>query len=91
MKKTVTRAVAEAALDGYDGWEKIEEQIIDHDRWTVTYTAVSKDKDDNHWQYCYSVGATEQQDQAPFEYDDDIEFTLVEKRLVTTEAWVPVI
>jgi hypothetical protein len=41
------------------------------------------------WETGYSVGATEQQDERPWEHDDTIECTLVEHKSVTRVQWVP--
>ena len=50
--------------------ETIQETIIDHSRWSVLYERVFEYEGKF---YCthYSVGATEQQDESPYEYEPD--------------------
>ena len=53
-----------------DNVEKIEETILDHSRWSVTYEMVFK-YNDKFYKTTYSRGATEYQDESPFEHEDD--------------------
>ena len=50
--------------------EIIEEKIIDTDRWTTRHSVVFR-LDDKYYQTYYNQGATEQQDERPYEYDED--------------------
>ncbi len=58
----------------------IKETITDTGRWTITYEAVIQDlTDGKFYKIWYSRGATEMQDESPFEYDgDEIECVEVE-------------
>lgn len=51
-----------------DEAELIAEEITDTSRWSVHYRAVFKYQD-KFYSATYSIGATEMQDERPFEYD----------------------
>lgn len=51
-------------------YEVIEESIIDHSRWSVMYEVIFK-HEDKFYVTSYSVGATEHQDETPYEYEPD--------------------
>ena len=48
----------------------IVDEIIDHTRWSVVHWQVFK-HEDKYYSTSYSVGATESQDESPYEYDKD--------------------
>lgn len=58
----------------HDGFKVIERNLIDHSRWSVSYSLVIEKY--GHFYSCgFSRGATECQDESPFEYENDpIEF-----------------
>lgn len=62
--------------------EGVSDVIVDHSRWSVVHEAVFE-HEGKFYSTSYSVGATEQQDEAPYEYDKDEiecpEVKLVEK------------
>ena len=64
----------EVVFDYPTGTYIVEDTIIGHRRWSVDHRIVFKD-DKRHpgkfFTTTYSVGATEGQDESPFEYDDD--------------------
>lgn len=60
-----------------EGTEIIENEIIDTSRWSNHYRLIFK-KDDKYYQTSYSVGATESQDERPWEYEDKVECIEVE-------------
>lgn len=66
--------------------ETIEEHIINHTRWSVVYERVFK-HEGKFYRTVYSVGATEYQDQEPYEYDEDMveceEVVIVPKLVMT--------
>jgi len=70
-------------------WSALEDEIIDTSRWSVHHSIVFEDGG-KFYQTSYSVGATEQQCEAPWEYEDDIDVVEVERKPVTVEQWVPV-
>lgn len=69
--------------------EAVHEEIIDSTRWSNIYEIVFE-HDGSFWQTTYSCGATEQQDEGPWEYEDEVDCLQVEKRQVTVEKWVAV-
>lgn len=71
-------------------YEAIRDKVIDNSRWSIFHEIVFEDRDGKHYRTTYSVGATECQDEAPWEYDDQIECTEVEQKEVTIMDWVPV-
>jgi len=56
--------------DDAEGVEVIKDEIIDTSRWSIHYNMVFK-FEDKLYEVQYSCGATEQQDEQPFEYDGD--------------------
>ncbi len=57
-----------------EGFKKVEDRQTSNSRWSINHTMVVE-KDGHFYRANYSVGATEQQDETPFEYDEDeIEF-----------------
>lgn len=88
MKKAFTKKYLMNELDL--PYSAIERQIIGNSRWSIDYSCVFEDGG-KHWETTYSVGATESQDEGPWEYEDEIVCTQVEKRQVTVERWEPVL
>ena len=71
--------------------EIIKDDIIEHSRWSVLHELVFR-HGGNLYMTTYSVGATESQDESPFEYDDDeIEVTEVVAKEVTVTHYVPAV
>jgi len=88
----VTPAEArELAWDSND-WEEVEDEVVDTSRrWSEDHLLIIKRlSDDTFWETSYSCGKTEVQDEAPFEYDDEVTFTQVEKVEVKVLQWRPV-
>jgi len=71
-----------------DGEDIVSNEITDHGRWSVTHEIVFK-KDGKLYRTYYSVGATESQDEAPWEYDDEVECTEVVAQEKTITVYVP--
>lgn len=75
--------------DDVDDGEVIENRMVDTSRWSVHYDLVFK-FGDKFYRTHYSRGATENQDESPFEYElDEIECEEVspkEKTIVVYEA-----
>lgn len=64
--------------DGADGAKKLKDEMVSKDRWTVTHKLIFS-HEDKCWLVYYRVGATEYQDEGPFDYDgENIECTEVE-------------
>ena len=62
-------------------------ELIDTSRWSNIYSLVFK-HEDKFYSTTYSVGATESQDESPWEYQDEVECTEVEAKEVTVTTWV---
>jgi len=72
-------------------WTGVENQIIENSRWSIIKEGVFKRASDGtFWKISWSEGATEEQEEMPFEYAKEVTFTRVEKREVTVERWVEV-
>lgn len=73
-------------------WESdqvIEDTIEEHSRWSVLHNLIFK-HEGKCYQTHYSVGATEYQDERPWEYEDEVECTEVKQVEVTVKKWVAV-
>lgn len=72
-KKYKSRMIAkEVLLEDilYGGQGLISDDIIDHGRWSIHHDIVFEYQD-KFYTTSYSVGATEQQDESPWEYDGE--------------------
>lgn len=65
------------------------DEIVDNSRWSIIHELIFE-HDGKFWQTSYSVGATESQDESPWEYENLVECTEVELKEVTVMDWVPV-
>ena len=88
MKKIFTKEYLTEDLEL--PYSAIEDRITRTRRWNAFHEIVFQDKDGKYWSTGYSCRLTEMQDERPWEYEYEIECTLVEKRLVQVERWVPV-
>lgn len=72
--------------------EIVEKKISGLSRWSIYYEVVFRDNETGkHYSSYYSVGATECQDESPYEYDDDeIDCQEVELKEVLVKKWVAV-
>lgn len=74
----------------HEGYSLVETKMIGTRRWSIDHAMVFG-FEDKFWRANYSVGATEQQDEGPWEYDgDEIECVQVAPRPVTTVIYEPV-
>lgn len=76
------------AIDNAKG-EVIYDKVIDNSRWSVIHEIVFK-LDDKFYLTHYSVGATECQEERPWEYEDDIRCVEVVEKEVLVKKYVPV-
>jgi len=67
----------------------IEDKVVDNSRWSIQHEIIFE-HEGKFYRTHYQVGATESQDEGPWEYDDEIECTEVIRQEVTVMAWVPV-
>jgi hypothetical protein len=66
------------------------DQITDHTRWSVVHTLIFRTADqpaDEAWSVDYSVGATESQDESPWEHEEQVEAILVRRVEKTIKVW----
>lgn len=90
MKIKLNKETAQEIVAGWaEGWEQVEEAVVDTSRWSIHYEAIHKrESDGKHFLFHFSRGATEQQYESPYEYDGaEIEVSEVRpvKRIV--RAW----
>ncbi|OEU75207.1 MAG: hypothetical protein BA874_03730 [Desulfuromonadales bacterium C00003068] len=65
----------------------IHDEIMDSNRWSTQYEIVFEHEGKFYLTH-YSVGATEQQDESPWEYEDRVGCTEVELKEVVVKQWV---
>lgn len=70
-------------------YSAILDKIIDTSRWSIIHEIVFEDNG-KFYSTTYSEGATEMQDERPWEYDERVECTEVELKEVKVKKWVPV-
>lgn len=70
-------------------WENIvSEEIVDATRWSIIKQIVFKDKNGIYYQTAYSMGATECQDESPWEYEEEVECIEVELKEILVKKWI---
>lgn len=94
MKKTFKSEELRDLLDGNsETLEEVENRITGSGRWSKHYALVFKETaTGTFYQTAYSVGATEQQDEGPFEHTDTVtcdEVRPVEKVVIAYEKVTP--
>lgn len=67
----------------------IVDNIIDTTRWSIIHEIVFENNE-KFYMTTYSEGATECQDERPWEYEDEVECEEVELREVKVKKWMPV-
>jgi len=67
----------------------VVDKIIDTTRWSIVHEIVFENNG-KFYQTTYSEGATEMQDERPWEYEDEIECIEVELREIKIKKWMPV-
>ena len=67
----------------------IEDKMVDATRWSIIHVIIFN-YEGKTYQASYSEGATECQDESPWEFDDEIECTEVHKVERVIELWEPV-
>lgn len=86
IKKEFTKDYLVDTLDLPD--KAIEKNIIGNSRWSIEHSIIFEDVDGKHYQTYYSVGATEYQEESPWEYEEVITCYEVERKEVTIMQWV---
>jgi hypothetical protein len=86
-KITIPAELARAIVyDDSDEGELVEVEIFDTSRWSLTYKAIIKYQD-KFYKTFYRVGATEQQEEKPWEFDDVAELVEVHQVPKTVTVW----
>lgn len=85
MVKTFKREFLTNELDL--PYEALEDEIVDNSRWSIQH-AIIFEHEGKFYRTYYSVGATEIQDESPWEYEDEVECFEVVKAKVVKEEWV---
>ena len=67
----------------------IVDRIVNTTRWSIIHEIVFEDNG-KFYMTTYSKGATECQDERPWEYKDEIKCTEVELKAVKVKKWIPV-
>lgn len=67
----------------------IMDDIIDTTRWSIIHEIVFEDNG-KFYRTTYSEGATECQDEKPWEYEEEVECEEVHLREVKVKKWMPV-
>lgn len=72
------------------GCTVISDTVIDTSRWSIIYELVFQldgQPEDEAWCVGYSVGATERQDERPWQDEDTVEATLVKRIQKLVTVW----
>lgn len=64
--------------ENLDNTEILVDDIIDNSRWSIMHLFIFKYTDGKIYETTYSIGATESQDERPWEYEDEVECVEVE-------------
>lgn len=75
---------------GFKGVKLISDEITDKSRWSVSHEIIFQWIDGKFYSTYYSEGATECQDESPWEYEDDIECMEVEPVKTLIDVYLPV-
>lgn len=89
-----TRTLRDMGLPGEapEGGEIISDRIIGHSRWSVVHEIIwrfAETPPGEAWRATYSRGATETQDERPWEHEKTVEATLVREVERTVKVWEP--
>jgi len=88
FKKGLLQQLAFDDVEESDGVTKIKDEICGTRRWSVDHTMIFECAG-KFYESAYSVGATEQQDETPYEYEEDeIECVEVVEKEITITQWV---
>jgi hypothetical protein len=76
-----------------EGCTVVSDTICDQSRWATTHKLIvhfDDQKEGDAWRMYYDVGSTEQQEEGPWEYEDEVLAVLVREKEVTVKKWLPV-
>jgi hypothetical protein len=84
-KKVFSRDYLKGELDL--PYAAIFDEITDNGRWSIYHRCIFEDNG-KFYETHYSVGATESQDESPWEYEENVDCFEVELKEVTVKKWV---
>ena len=93
QKPFKTRELLDMGLpsDPPEGGRIISDVLSEHDRWSVVHTLIVQFPEqmgtDDAWELSYGVGATESQNESPWEYEDEVTGTLVRRTTKVVDVW----
>ena len=74
-----------AIYEDHSDFELVEEEMTDTSRWSIHYSATLRHKSSGNYYYTnYSRGATECQDEQPYEHEKEVVFTAFHKTYPVT-------
>lgn len=76
-----------------EGGKIVSDEIRRTRRWSTDHRLIvhfPDQKENEAWLFHYSVGSTEQQEEGPWEYEDEVTATLVREQEVLVKEWLPV-
>jgi hypothetical protein len=71
-------------------YSAIVDTVIDTRRWSIVHEIIFE-YEGKHYQTTYSVGATERQEERPWDFEDEVECVEVRKVQKVVEVWGPVL
>jgi hypothetical protein len=91
MKLTPEEA-RDVVYEDHADWRMVKgtKHPVDQRRWSVDYEAIFLHQPSGKfYEFGWSQGATESQDERAYEYEDSVEVVEVVEREVTIKQWVP--
>ena len=74
-----------------EDFEEVEVNVVDNTRWSIVKDGIFRHlPTGKFYSTSWSVGATEYQDEQPFEYEEEVELQEVVPKQVTVTQYVPV-
>ena len=87
MKLTGEEA-REIVEEANEDWKEIESKIVDNSRWSIHHQGIFQHiSTGKYYGFYWSTGATEYQDERPFEYDKEIEVIEVHQVPEVVQVW----
>lgn len=87
MKLTGEEA-REIVEEANEDWKEIESKIVDNSRWSIHHKGVFQYiPTGKYYEFYWSVGATEYQEEQPFEYDKEVEALEVHQVPEVVQVW----
>lgn len=89
ITETLSPDEARAIVYGeHEGWSEVQVEVTDTTRWSILKSGVFLRLTDNtFWEFDWSEGATEQQDESAYEYDSEVTIIRVKQVLKVIKAY----